>query len=78
MEHALFLRPPAFHTSATPWGGMEMSGPLPKRFYGDPSERVEEMSRLNKVGVRAKERIRIWKGQRIRALVKQAMKGVKR
>lgn len=78
MEQALFLPPPAFHTSATPWEGMAMSGPLPKRFYGDPAERVEEMSRLKEVGQRDRERQRIWKGQRIRALVKQAMKGVKR
>jgi len=51
---------------------------LPKRFYGDPAERVEEMSRLKEVGQRDKERTRIWKGLRIRALVKQAMKGVRR
>lgn len=55
-----------------------MSKVLPSRFYGDPAERVEEVSRLKEIGRRDKERTRIWKGQRIRALVKQAMKGVRR
>lgn len=50
-----------------------MSKALPSRFYGDPADRVEEMTRLKEVGRREKERMRIWKGMRIRALVKQVM-----
>ena len=49
---------------------------LPNRFYGDPSERVDEMRRLGEEAKRQAERDRLHKGRRIRALVKQAkMKG---
>lgn len=51
---------------------------LPARFYGDPSEIVDELRRIEEQAKRKAERNRFQKGQRIRALVKQAMKGVKR
>ena len=50
---------------------------LPSRFYGDPADVVDEMRRITE---RAKRRAvieRSNKGRRIRALVKQAMKGGK-
>lgn len=51
---------------------------LPARFYGDPAEVVDEMRKHTEQTKRKADRIRIYKGQRIRALVKQAMKGVRR
>lgn len=55
---------------------------LPYRFYGDPADVADEMRKITEVCepriVRQKERTRILKGQRIRALVNQAMKGIRR
>lgn len=51
---------------------------LPFKFYGDPADCVDTLRKLNEVGRRDKERVRILKGLRIRALVKQAMKGLRR
>ena len=55
---------------------------LPFRFYGDPADVADEMRQLNRVCEprikRNSERARILKCQRIRALVKLAMKGVRR
>ena len=48
---------------------------LPIKFYGDPSNCVDELRRLNKQAKRKDERARINKGLRIRALVKQAKRG---
>lgn len=50
---------------------------LPSRFYRDPSECVDEMRKITDQTKRKAERDRISKGRRIRALVKQAMKGVR-
>ncbi len=59
---------------------MEGSGmsALPARFYGDPSTVVDELRRIEEQAKRKQERLRIYKGQRIRALVKLEMKGVRR
>lgn len=55
---------------------------LPYRYYGDPSECVEEFTELRKVAESRIERQKISernnKGRRIKALVKAAMKGVRR
>lgn len=51
---------------------------LPKRFYGDPAECVDELRRLEELAKRAAERTLILKRLRIRGLVKQAMERVKR
>lgn len=51
---------------------------LPFRFYGDPVEVVDEMRRLTDQAKRKAERERLNKARRIKALVKQAMRGVKR
>lgn len=55
-----------------------MSKILPARFYGDPVNVVDEMRKITEQTKRKEDRARIHKGQRIRALVKQAMKGVRR
>ncbi len=47
---------------------------LPARFYGDPSERVDEICRLREAVARKAERDRLHKGRRIRALVKEVMR----
>ena len=47
---------------------------LPFRFYGDPSELVDELRRLEVRELRRASQTRINKGRRIRALVKQVMK----
>ena len=51
---------------------------LPKRFYGDPSELVDELRRLEVRELRKANQTKINKGRRIRALVKQVMKRVMR
>lgn len=51
---------------------------LPRFFYGDPSECVDVIRKVREASTRKAERERINKSRRIRALVKQAMKGVKR
>jgi hypothetical protein len=55
---------------------------LPFRFYGDPAEVADELKQITEVCEprirRNNERTRILKGQRIRALVKQAMRGIRR
>ncbi len=51
---------------------------LPSRFYGDPAEVVDEMRKITEQTKRKDDRTRIYKGQRIRALVKQVMRGVRR
>lgn len=51
---------------------------LPKRFYGDPSECVDEVRKLREAGERKAERARLNKGRRIRASVKLAMRGIRR
>jgi len=55
---------------------------LPYRYYGDPAECVEEFAELRKVAESRIERQKVTernnKGRRIRALVKDAMKGVRR
>lgn len=51
---------------------------LPSRFYRDPAECVDEIRCQREVARRQAERDRLHKGRRIRALVKQAMKGVRR
>lgn len=48
---------------------------LPSRFYGDPADVVDEMRKISEQDKRKKDRARIHKGQRIRNLVKLAMKG---
>jgi hypothetical protein len=55
-----------------------MSVILPQRFYGDPAECVDELRKIHEQQKRKADRTRIYKGQRIRALVKQVMKGVRR
>jgi hypothetical protein len=47
---------------------------LPKRFYGDPSENVDELRKLREVDLKRKDKERVHKRRRIRALVKQVMK----
>ena len=51
---------------------------LPKWLYGDPAEAVDDFRKLRERAERQAEQLRINKGRRIRALVKQAMKGVRR
>ena len=48
---------------------------LPRKFYGDPAECVDDLRRLKARAKRKAERARINKGLRIRALVKQAKNG---
>ena len=74
MEQAMFSRLPAFHTSAIPLGGMEGVRILKQWEYGDPAGVVD---RLRQERMR-QARDRLHKSRRIQALVKQAMKGVKR
>lgn len=54
-----------------------MSQALPSKFYGDPSECVDELRKLQQAARKHAERDRLHKGRRIRALVEQAMKGKK-
>lgn len=51
---------------------------LPSRYYGDPSNVVDEMRRESERAKKQAERDRIKKGRRIRKLTKQAMQGGKR
>jgi hypothetical protein len=50
---------------------------LPKVFYGDPSECVDEIRKMRDAAKRQAERNRQHKSRRIRALVKLAMRGVR-
>jgi hypothetical protein len=51
---------------------------LPSRFYGDPVNCADEMRKITRASEVQAERDRLNKGRRIRALVKQVMKGVRR
>jgi hypothetical protein len=51
---------------------------LPSRFYGDPANCVDEIRRLHEAAKKQAEKDRANKGRRIRALVKLAMKGIRR
>lgn len=51
---------------------------LPSRFYGDPMNCVDEMRKISRAVEIQAERDRLNKGRRIRALVKLAMKGIRR
>jgi hypothetical protein len=48
---------------------------LPRRFYGDPVDVVDELRRISELAKKHAERDRLHKSRRIRVLVKQAMKG---
>lgn len=50
---------------------------LPAMMYRDPAECVDEMRRIEQAMRKRVERDKLHKGRRIRALVKQAMKGKK-
>ncbi len=50
---------------------------LPSRFYGDPSNNVEEVTKLKERSVKRSEIERLNKGRRIRLLVRNVMKGKK-
>lgn len=56
---------------------MDKTRVLPSRFYGDPSNVVDEMRRETERAKKQAERDRIKKGRRIRKLTKLAMKGGK-
>lgn len=47
---------------------------LPKRFYGDPADVVDEMRRIAAAAKRKAERTRIHKSLRIKALVAEVMR----
>ena len=47
---------------------------LPSRFYGDPADVVDEMRSLGAQEKRKADRVRINKGRRIRALVREVMR----
>lgn len=49
---------------------------LPSMFYGDPADCVDEMRRIRAAAKKQAERDRLHKGRRIRALVKQAKRGI--
>lgn len=51
---------------------------LPSRFYGDPANCVDEMRKIHEAAKIQAERDRLNKGRRIRALVKLAMRGIRR
>jgi hypothetical protein len=51
---------------------------LPSRFYGDPVNCADEMRKISKAAEIQAERDRIHKGRRIRALVRQKIRGDKR
>lgn len=51
---------------------------LPARFYRDPVECVDELRKLEAAAKKQAEHERRHKGRRIRALVKLAMKGIRR
>lgn len=51
---------------------------LPSLFYRDPAEAVDEIRRLREVAKRKADQTRKNKSRRIQALVKLAMKGVRR
>ncbi len=54
-----------------------MSVILPSRFYMDPSNNVEEVTKLKEVAVKRSEQDRKNKGRRIRLLVRNVIKGKK-
>lgn len=56
----------------------DIENALPSVFYRDPVEAVDEIRRLRMQAKKQAERDRIHKGRRIRALVKLAMKGIRR
>lgn len=56
----------------------DKSHALPSRFYGDPSNLVDEMRRESERAKKQAGLDRIKKGRRIRKLTKMAMKGGKR
>lgn len=51
---------------------------LLSRLYGDPANMVDELRKARDAARRQAERDRLHKGRRIRALVKQALRGVRR
>lgn len=51
---------------------------MPSMFYRDPVDAVDEIRRLRDIANKQAERDRLNKGRRIRALVKLAMKGIRR
>lgn len=55
-----------------------MSVLLLSRLYGDPVNVVDELRKAREAARKQGERDRVHKGRRIRALVKQAMRGVRR
>lgn len=48
---------------------------LPQRFYSDPSNNVEEVTKLKMESVKRSQAERLNKGRRIRLLVRNVMKG---
>jgi hypothetical protein len=51
---------------------------LPRRFYGNPVDCVDEMRKISRAAEIQAARDRLHKSRRIRALLKEAMKGVRR
>lgn len=58
--------------------GSEKMSALPSFLYGDPALCMDEVRRLRAAAERKQDRERMNKSKRIQALVRQAMKGVKR
>lgn len=46
---------------------------FPSRFYGDPSDNIDELRKLREADLKRKDRERVHKRRRIRALVKQVI-----
>jgi len=48
---------------------------MPSRFYGDPSNNVEEVTKLKVVAAKQDEKMKMNKSRRIKLLVRNVMNG---